>query len=82
MRAKREMEEGLRRIRRERGKLDAVARAFESAILGTPEQWEELDRDIIHVGAREAAERYEPPPETPRAKRSRLYGWNKLMKGR
>lgn len=34
MRAKRELEEGLRLLRRERGKLAALSRAFEASMLG------------------------------------------------
>jgi hypothetical protein len=82
MRAKREMDEGLRLLRRERGKAHAIMRAFESALLGTPEQRADHEADVLHEAVTDRLAQYDPPPEKPRHRRTRDYGWKKLMRGR
>lgn len=47
-----------------------------------PEQREEYEKEVVHEAVTDRLARYDSPSERPRSKRSRLYGWNKLMGGR
>lgn len=58
------------------------AEQLRDAVLGSPEQHQEYEREVVQVATMEAYARHDPPPEKPRHRRSRLYGWNKLMRGR
>lgn len=82
MKARREMDEGIRLIRRERGKVHALVRALEESLFGTEQQRAEHEAEVVRERVADRLASYEAGPEKKRSKRGRMYGWNKLMRGR
>lgn len=82
----RQRSEALRQQWRQRldSMLDGLvpAEQLRDAVLGSPEQHAEYEKEVLHEAVTDRLAHYDSPPEAPRPKRSRLYGWNKLMRGR
>lgn len=76
MSADRERAEALRQEWRQR--LNSIL----GDLLPSEERLAEYDRDVTHERVTDKLATYDPPPKEPRSWRSRLYGWNKHMRGR